>query len=282
MSSSLSITHLTCEYFDNPIGLETQNPRLSWKLNATARNVRQSAYQIVVTDTSDGGAVLWDSGKVASDQSVHVAYAGPALHTGQRCFWRVRVWDGDDAPTEWSASAFWEMGLLDNAEWQAEWITPDLTEDHSPLLRRAFALDGEIKSARIYATSLGIYELHLNGQRVGDGLLTPGWTTYQHRLQYQTYDVTTLLQHGDNALGAMLADGWWRGYMGFTGKREVYGDKLALLLQLHVAYADGRTAVVTSDDQWKSSTGPITRADFYNGESYDARLELPGWTRARV
>ncbi len=277
MSSSLLIAHLTCEYFANPICLDTQHPRLSWKLNSAARNARQQAYQIVVTDAGDGGAVIWDSGKVQSDQSVHVAYAGPALHSGQRCYWRVRVWDGDDQPSEWSETMFWEMGLLDNSEWQADWITPDLAEDHAPLLRRSFALDGEIKSARIYATSLGIYELHLNGQRVGDGLLTPGWTSYKNRLQYQVYDVTALLQSGDNAIGAMLGDGWHRGYLGFNGKREIYGDKLALLLQLHVVLVDGRTVVVTSDDQWKSSTGPITRADLYNGESYDARLELPGW-----
>ena len=277
MSSSLSPAHLTCEYFANPISLDMQRPRLSWKLNSAARNARQGAYQIVVTDSQDGGAMLWDSGKVQSDESVHVAYAGPALHSGQRSYWRVRVWDGDDQPSEWSASAFWEMGLLDNSEWQADWITPDLQNDASPLLRRSFALDGKVKTARIYATSLGVYELHLNGQRVGDGLLTPGWTSYKNRLQYQVYDVTELLQTGDNAIGAMLGDGWHRGYLGFNGKREIYGDKLALLLQLHVVYADGRTAVIASDEQWKSSAGPITRADLYNGESYDARLELPSW-----
>ncbi len=149
------------------------------------------------------------------------------------------------------------------------------------MLRRSFGANGEIASARIYATSLGLYELHLNGQRVGDALLTPGWTTYRHRIQYQTYDVTDLLRNGENALGALLGDGWYRGHLGFQRQRNMYGDRLALLLQLQIRYADGRTEFVTSDGNWKASNrGPIRMNDLYWGEEYDARLEKEGWDQA--
>jgi alpha-L-rhamnosidase len=174
------------------------------------------------------------------------------------------------------------MGLLDPTDWQAAWITPDWDEDTTqsqpqPALRREFTLDGAVKSARVYVTSLGLYELHINGQKVGDGVLTPGWTAYDKRLQYQTYDVTGLLAAGENAIGALLGDGWYRGWLGFDGNRNTWGDRLGLLLQLHVTYADGHTAVIASDEQWRATTGPIRMSDIYNGETYDAQLELPGW-----
>ncbi|MCL5996532.1 MAG: family 78 glycoside hydrolase catalytic domain [Chloroflexi bacterium] len=289
MPSSISPVQLTCEYFTNPIGLGVRQPRLSWKLSAPGRAALQSAYQVRVAESPEalGGEhnsiqVLWDSGKVVSDQSAHVSYGGPGLRSGQRCYWQVRVWDAADQPSDWSALAFWEMGLLEAGDWQAGWISPDWDEDTTqsqpaPMLRRAFTLDGPVQAARVYVTSLGLYELCLNGRRVGDGLLTPGWTSYDHRLQYQTYDVTALLREGENALGAFLADGWFRGNLGFERNRNTYGDRLALLLQLAVTYADGRTALVTSDEQWRATTGPIRMADIYNGETYDARLELAGW-----
>jgi alpha-L-rhamnosidase len=175
--------------------------------------------------------------------------------------------------------------LLDSGNWQADWITPDWDEDTSrpqpaPLLRHSFSADSGIVAARVYATSLGLYELRLNGQRVGDAVLTPGWTSYDHRLQYQTYDVTDLVHEGDNALGAILGDGWYRGYMGFTGERNMYGDRLALLLQLHLTYADGRGEIIGSDGQWRATRGPIQMSDIYNGEIYDARQEKLGWDTA--
>jgi len=276
----LNATSLTCEYFTNPLGIDVRQPRLSWKLQADGRGALQSAYQLRVAANPDGSGLVWDTGKVESDQSVHVAYAGPALAARQRCWWQVRVWDRDGAASDWSEAAFWEMGLLDG--WQADWITPDWDEDLSqsqpaPHLRRAFTLDGAVASARVYVTSLGLYELHLNGQRVGDGLLTPGWTAYDKHLQYQTYDVTALLAEGENALGALLGDGWYRGWLGFEGNRNTFGDRLALLLQLEVTYADGRTLTIASDSGWKATTGPLLSSDVYMGEIYDARLELTGW-----
>jgi alpha-L-rhamnosidase len=281
---------LICEYFANPIGLDARRPRLSWQVSTASaehRGARQTAYQILVdknptvleNSTAD---VLWDTGKVTSDNSLFIPYAGPALQPGQRCYWRVRVWDENDTVSEWSETAFWEMGLLDSGNWQTEWITPDWDEDVSrphpaPLLRRSFKAESGIVTARIYATSLGLYELRLNGQRIGDAVLTPGWTSYDHRLQYQTYDVTNLMREGDNVLGAMLGDGWYRGYMGLKRHRNVYGDRLALLVQLQLNYADGRVEIIGSDGMWRATRGPIQMSDIYMGETYDARLEKPNW-----
>ena len=288
--STTTLQRLRCEYQQNPLGIDVRQPRLSWQLVSDQRGAVQSAYQVQAAESAEalavGGDLLWDSGKVASDQSLHVAYAGPALHSTQRCCWRVRAWDGAGLPTAWSAdAAAWEMGLLGASDWSAGWITPDWEEDvtqsqPAPLLRRSFTLDGAVKSARVYVTALGLYELHLNGQRVGDGQLTPGWTSYDDRLQVQTYNVTGLLKTGDNALGAMLADGWYRGWLGFENNRNTFGKQLALLLELRVTYADGRTTVITSDDHWHAALGPIRMADIYNGETYDARLEQAGWDAA--
>ena len=175
------------------------------------------------------------------------------------------------------------MGLLSSGDWKARWIEAAQDEgakasQPAPVLRGTFAVKGKVRSARAYVTSLGLYELEINGKRVGDQLFTPGWTSYHHRLQYQTYDVTGHLRAGENAIGAMLGDGWYRGFLAWKDKRAVYGDRLALLCQLRIEYADGRTETVGTGETWKSTTGPIRSSDIYNGETYDARLERPGWS----
>jgi alpha-L-rhamnosidase len=283
-----TIANLTCEYKINPLGIDVLQPRLSWQMQSDQRGAHQTAYQIFVAPSeaslANGRELLWDSGKVETDQSTHVVYTGPALAPGQRVHWKVRVWNEVGQETE-SIPAWWELGLLDSSHWQADWITPDWDEDVSrsqpaPLLRRGFKAEGGIVAARVYATSLGLYELRLNGQRVGDAVLTPGWTSYDHRLQYQAYDVTDLIREGDNVLGAMLGDGWYRGYLGFTGDRNLYGDRLALLLQLQLTYADGRVETIGSDEHWRAACGPIQMSDIYMGETYDARQEKPGWDNA--
>ena len=288
-------TALTCEYLTNPLGLDVRQPRLSWKVNAAQRGARQTAYQIVVAETPASleaatagqaeDSLVWDTGQVVSDSSVHVPYAGAALQPSQRYYWRVRAWDENGAVSGWSEAVFWEMGLLDSANWKADWITPDWDEDASrpqpaPLLRREFDAGSGMVAARIYATSLGLYELRLNGQRVGDAVLTPGWTSYHHRIQYQTFDVTALVREGDNALGVMLGDGWYRGYLGIRGQRGLYGDRLALLLQLCLTYADSHVEIIGSDTKWRAARGPIQMSDIYMGETYDARQEKPGWDDA--
>ena len=287
---TLSVEGLRTEYKENPLGIGVAKPRLSFKLRSDARGVRQSAYEIRVASSEDavrvGRDLVWTSGRVSSGASAHRVYEGPKLRSGQRCYWQVRVWDASGQASAWSAPSFWEMGLLEPSDWKASWIEPGVAEDVAktgpvPMLRREFKLQGKIARARAYVTSHGLYELQLNGQRVGDDLFTPGWTSYKKRLQYQAYDVTSLLRTGDNAVGALLGNGWYRGdLMGFAGRRNVYGDRLALLLQIDVTYADGRRETLGSDGSWKSATGPILMSEIYHGETYDARLEKPGWARA--
>ena len=286
-AQALRVEALRTEYQQNPVGIDVRAPRLSWRIQAERRGTMQSAYQIRVATDSQSlqRAPLWDSGRLQSAASTLRPYGGPALRSGVRYHWQVRVWDDSGRASPWSAPALWEMGLLDRANWTARWITPDLSEDTtrsnaSPMLRREFTLGGNIASARLYASSLGLNAVELNGIRVGDRLFRPGWTSYDKRLQYDTYDVTTLLRPGTNAIGATLGDGWYRGRLGFEGKRNTYGTRLGLLAQLVVRYADGRTQVVGTDEQWKSSTGPILMSDIYDGETYDARLEKRGWSRA--
>ncbi|MFL7807447.1 MAG: glycoside hydrolase family 78 protein, partial [Anaerolineae bacterium] len=228
------------------------------------------------------GKEHWDTGKVAGDRSIHVRYEGPPLRSGQRYTWRVRAWDGEDVPSAWSDPAWWEMGLLEPADWRASWIEPDWEVDPKaskpcPYMRRTFRLDGQVRLARAYVTSHGLYELSLNGQRVGDQVFTPGFSSYHDRLQYQVYDVGDLLIEGENAVGAILGDGWYRGSVDVASRRNVYGERLALLLQIHVRYEDGREAWVTSDEEWRATTGPILKSDLKDGEIYDARREMPGW-----
>jgi alpha-L-rhamnosidase len=229
------------------------------------------------------GTPLWDTGRVESRQSVLVPYGGPALESSRHYTWRVRVWDGAGQTSDWSEPASWEMGLLAPADWKAQWIQPEGNEDTktpqpSPVLRGTFTVSGTVRRARAYATSLGLYELEINGQRVGDQVFTPGWTSYGKRLQYQTYDVTRHLRPGENAIGATLGDGWYRGYLAWKDRRNVYGERLALLAQLRIEYEDGRVETVGTDGTWTAATGPILMSDIYMGETYDARLERPGWS----
>jgi alpha-L-rhamnosidase len=278
---------LRTEYKENPLGIDARKPRFGWRLPAGGRGVKQSAYQIRVTRGErgpGGGNPVWDSGRVASDESTQRVYEGPPLESGRRYSWQVRVWDGGGKASGWSAPAWWEMGLLAPSDWKATWIEPNLTEDVSkpgpvPMVRREFKLSGPVERARAYVTSHGLYEMQLNGQRVGDELLTPGWTSYNKRLQYQAYDVTPLLKPGANAVGVFLGSGWYRGDLaGWIGRRNVYGDRVALLMQINIIYKDGREETVGTDGSWKAATGPMLMSEIYHGETYDARLEKPGWS----
>ena len=286
----LAVRNLRCEYKSDPLGIDVRKPRLSWELASTERGVLQTSYEIrVAVSEADltKGKFMWESGKQSLDASIQVEYGGPALESGRIYYWQVRVADNHGHLSEWSKVAHWEMGMLETADWKAKWITPDLVEDETksnpaPLLRREFSMNKKVERARLYATAMGLYEMSLNGKRVGDEYFTPGWTSFDFRFQYQTFDVTSSLKNGANCLAAMLGDGWFRGRMAWNPKnnRNRYGKKLALLAQLVITYKDGTQQIVTSDDQWKSSTGAVLESDIYNGETYDARLAQAGWNEA--
>lgn len=447
--AGVSVVDLNVDHVTAPLGIDQPRPLLSWRLDGTARGLRQTAYQIRVASSEAalkaGRADIWDSGKIVSDRSVDVPYAGPAPRSRQRFFWQVRVWDRTGRPTAYSPISRWEMGLLSPADWRAEWIagadpllegdreagakwiwgpeprhgvrrfryafdvrrvpsdatlmvsgkstlrawvngkplelrkpmtlwgsmeTIDLTSHLRPgrnllafevearerepnggalaaiirlqaadgsvtryvtsgtgwksageapadwfrqsfddrawvspivvaavgdapfghvwparpaaLLRREFQVDKPIAQARLYATALGSYRLSINGQRVGDEVLAPGWTDYRQHVRYQSFDVTDLLRRGDNAIGAMVGDGWYSSGLGLIGThhRHQFGaPPNRLLAQLEVVYADGTSATIATDGQWRSAEAPIRFSEIYGGEFYDARLEQPGWDR---
>jgi len=289
----IAVEQLRCEYRINPLGIDVLHPRLSWTTQSGRRGWAQTAYQILVVssekflDLNIGD--LWDSGKVASNQSNQVVYAGKPLVSRMSCYWKVRVWDNVGNVSAWSKPAFWTMGLLGTADWQAKWIGYDahppegkgdpneLVLPSLPYLRKVFSIKKPMKRAVVYASALGLYELHINGKRVGNDYFTPGWTDYPTRVYYQTYDVTKLLKRGSNAIGVILADGWYAGYLGWGRKREHYGSEPRLLMQLEVEHAYGGRELIVSDESWKAAYGPHIEADFQMGETYDARKEMPGW-----
>ena len=284
----LAVKKLRCEYKVDPVGIDVRKPRLSWELESAEKNVLQTSYEVRVAGSEAELAkekLIWTSGKQMSDASIGVEYARPATVSGKTYYWQVRVGDNHGHLSVWSKIARWEMGLLEAADWKAKWITPDLAEDEAksnpaPLVRREFAVKKNVERARLYATAMGLYQMELNGRRVGDEYFTPGWTAYDFRFLYQTYDVTGMVKSGANCLGAMLGDGWFRGRIAWGGKRNLYGKKLELLAQLVITYADGTQEIVVTDEKWKASTGAVLASDIYNGETYDARLEKPGWSTA--
>ncbi|MCX6238886.1 MAG: family 78 glycoside hydrolase catalytic domain [Bacteroidia bacterium] len=282
------VKQLICEYKTNPMGIDVAKPRLSWQLVSAENDVMQAAYEIKVAESPaklNSGKLIWSTGKVNSSQSVSVIYDGPALQSMQQLYWQVRVWDNKNKATAWSTPASWEMGILKPTDWKATWITFGAEKEMkgskpAQYFRKEFTTAKKVKSARIYTTALGLYQLHLNGAKVTSDLFTPGWTSYKKRLQYQTYDVTSMLK-AQNAIGVVLADGWFRGNIGFSQQSSYYGKQLALLLQLQISYTDETVETISSDNSWKvTQNGPIVESDIYNGELYDARLELTGWDQA--
>jgi len=288
LPAQVRVATLRCENLQDPMGIETPSPRLSWQLLSDRRNTRQTAWEVRVAPSLPallkGRDLVWNSGRQASDASVHVPYAGTTLAAGRRYHWQVRVWDEAGKPSAWSTPATWQMGLPGIANLGARWIGPGypeaITEQPSPYLRKGFRVDRKVRTATAYISALGMYEAWLNGKRIGDACLTPGWTAYRTRVQYQTYDVTGLLAPGDNAVGAILGNGWYRGFIGFSGQNNFYGKAAGLLLRLDIEYADGTRAQVLSDGSWTSSTGAVRSSEVYNGETVDARLEPKGWNSA--
>ncbi len=278
--SQVKVTSLLTENKTNPIGLDMASPRFSWAIESAKRNTSQTAYEIKITEAKK---LVWSSDKVNSNQSVYIDYAGPKLSSNTKYNWQVRVWDNQGTASEWSASNSFQTALLSVSDWQAKWIVPGFVEASnrpSPIFRKQFAATKKLVSAIANITAHGMYEAQINGQRVGDAYLTPGWTSYSTRLQYQTYDVTNLIKTGANAIGVSLGSGWYRGIIGFSNNKDFYGKDIALLFQLNITYSDGSKEIVISDDSWKANTGSIEYSEIYNGETVDARKEKAGWATA--
>ncbi|GHC53262.1 alpha-L-rhamnosidase [Roseibacillus persicicus] len=314
-AQTLAPSNLQVEYQESPIALGTTKPRLSWQLEATkpaGKDLHQTAYEIQVASNKEqlDEPNLWSTGKVTSTSTHQITYAGVPLSPRSSAVWRVRCWDQDGSPSEWSSPATFTIGLLNGSDWSAKWIASPENPIHeteenvqnfkgtpkgklhltpAKHFRKDFEANNPVR-ALLYATSLGVNTIELNGKRIGDWNLAPGWTSYHNRLHYLTYDVTERIQEGGNTLGATIADGWYAGYVAYglfvnvagldpsRPGRSYYGKYPALRLQLELQYSDGSTKVIGTDPSWKTAFAPHTEADTLMGETYDARLEQDGWS----
>jgi alpha-L-rhamnosidase len=293
----VSVTDPRCEYRRDPLGIDAVPPRLSWSLTSRERGERQTAYQILVASTRENlirnRADLWDSGQVKTMDAIPVVYAGKPLVSGQRTWWKVRVWDRDGRASRWSAPAFWEMGLLTPADWGgAVWINdgksnPEATadfykDDPAPLFRKSFPCEKPVVQARLYFCGLGYGEPYLNDARIGDHILDPGWTTVEKRVLYSVYDVTAQVRRGENCLGAILGNGFYNPlplpmWGGLNIRKHLSVGRPRLIARLEITHPDNTKTIVVTDDTWQVADGPILRNSVYLGEVYDARREVPGW-----
>lgn len=280
LTAQLTVESPKVEYLTRPLGIDTTRPRFNWSLASSERAQVQQGWQIQIASTrarlESGEIDIWDSGKIESDANFGVTYDGPPLATGQRYHWRVRVWDGQDRASDWSTSEWWQMGLLHESDRQARWIGA-ADDETSPRLRREFAVAQAVVQATAYAYAVGWYELSINGQKVGDRVLTPVNSSYQKGLFYDVYDVTEQIRSGDNAVGIWLGGGYNQNYSKY-GYR--WAQPPAAWAQIELRFADGSRRVIVSDEQWKAAASPIVANHIYDGETYDARREQDGWDRA--
>ena len=281
VNTSLEVTDLKCMYLENPIGIDAATPDLSWILQSENNGIIQDAYQIIVSSSlekiSNNEGDIWDSGKIASKNSTHVKYNGNPLETATKYFWRVKVWDNQGNVSPWSEPSFWSMGILDAVEWKANWITYDYSKSSSmPLFRKEFKVKKDIKQAFLFVSGLGYSETYLNGKKLGDNVLDPAQTNYDIYSFYVSYDVSESLNIGDNMLGVMLGDGWYKQDLAFG--IDLSYDKPKLICQLMLEYTDGEQDLIVSDSSWEWAEGPVVSANVYAGENYDARKELANWS----
>ncbi len=290
-----AVANLRCAFLTDPLGIDNTNPDLSWEITARGRGIMQTAYRVLVASSPEKlekeEADLWDSKKINTDSSLGIRYAGKPLDSRADCYWKVKVWTGDQRESDWSKPAHWSMGLLKPADWSARWIGLDtfLLNDrphdvHTRLsaryFRKEFYAPKKIKQAVVYLSGLGLYELYLNGEKIGDQVLAPAPTEYDKRVFYNTFDVTDHIRSGENAIGTVLGNG--RFFTMRSGPSDIptitnFGYP-KMLLQLEIRYEDGTLQNIGSDNDWKLTTaGPILSNNEFDGEDYDANLEMPGW-----
>lgn len=296
---NLRLTDLTCEYVTNPLGIDTPSPLLGWKITATERGQRQVAYEIeVATDKANlvaGKGLYWKSGKVKSSENINIHYTGKRLKSFTRYYWKVRVYNQDGVISPWSEPAYWETAMMTPTDWKAQWIgdgsvAPEKVEDFykedpAPLFRKKFTIGKPVKTARLYIAGLGYYEAHLNGDKVGDHWLDPGWTNFGKQILYATYDITGQVQKGENAIGVVLGNGFFNPLpiRIFRPLREMlYIGRPCLKAQLRIVYEDGSVETILTDGSWKTAQSPIVRNNVYLGEHYDARREIKDWAEVSL
>jgi len=291
---------LTCEYIENPLGLDERAPRLSWTLASEKRNQTQTAYELIVadnvTDIRRKKGTVWATGRVESEQNIHITYGGQPLQSFTRYYWRVRVYDRQGKASEWSEPAWFETALLDETEWKGKWIgdgkqpfTRDedfYRDDPMPLFRKAFHVSKKVISARMYVSGLGYYEGYLNGEKVGDHVLDPGWTSYRKQVLYSVYDVTKQLVHGDNMVGFMLGNGWYNPlplrFWGAINMRDALDTgRPKVKAMIRIVYSDGTVETVSTGNDWQTAPGPVIRNSIYLGEHFDGRRHDPAWCTVR-
>ncbi len=284
-NAALKPMDLGCDYAVNPLGIDSPGPRLFWKLASDQRGQRQTAYQILVASSEKNLARnqgdLWDSGRVNSDATIQIHYAGKTLDSWREVFWKVRVWDANDKPSDWSRPATWTMGVLNVTDWHAHWIGAADTHIPSLLLRDEFTVKAGLERALVNVCGLGEYVMTLNGKKVGNDFLTPGWTKYDKTCLYDTYDITKELKRGRNAVGLELGNGMYQVLGGggrFTKFKGSFGPQKAIA-QIRLEYADGSVDFVGTDGHWHVAPGPITFDSIYGGEDFDGRLVQPGWNQ---
>jgi hypothetical protein len=285
-ANAMTVEKLRCEYGVDPLGVDTQNPGLSWQLHSEKRGEKQTAYRILAASdlgnlNADNGD-LWDSGKVASDETAPIFYQGAPLKSSQRIFWKVCAWDADGKISAWSKAAIFTTGVLNEADWQAKWIGAADANIPSLLLRREFSVKPGLKRALVHICGLGQYELTLNGKKVGDDFLSPGWTKYDKTCLYDTRDITADLQRGKNAAGIELGNGMYNipetRFKPPAWKPYSFGP-LQAIAQIRLEYSDGSVETVGTDENWRVAPGPITSSSIYSGEDFDARLFQNGWNK---
>ena len=271
----------------SPAFIDSPAPELSWKIASTRTGFQQIAYRIKAASSVAlllNAPDLWDSGRVESGQTLMVEWRGRQLRSRQKCYWQVMVWDDFGTCSDASEIGTFEVALLDNSEWHANWIHSGESKPNyscpCPYFRREFQVTERVDTARLYVSARGLFEASINGARVGDDQFVPGWTDFRQQLQFLSYDVTELIKAGHNAIGAVIGDGWYCGNLTNQRRRDFYGKHPELLMQLELIYADGHCEVISTDGTWKCTTGPILYSDIYDGEMYDARLEMPGWNQA--
>ncbi|TCW61448.1 alpha-L-rhamnosidase [Treponema sp. J25] len=275
----ITVIQTTCNYEPTPLGIDTPQPVFGWALATEEPGIMQTHYRIQVSRDVRFNMLLWDSRWVKSSRSQGISYDGPSLRGRQRYYYRIAVRTNRKEESPWSETSWFETAFI-NEPWPALFIAIDENQQETfsrpQYLRRVFTLDSVPKNARLYVTALGLYEVYLNGKRVGDAYFTPGWTSYEKRLQYQTYEVGPLLRAGTNVVALILANGWYRGYLTWFNESALYGENLAASLCLFGSPGDS-TPLVTTDAQWEWTWGPLEYAELYHGERYDARQEIPQW-----